>query len=188
MVKHVVLIDPDSAGAQTIGDSDRRVEVVGVDSRREAISAGVCRLENLLFRFELGDGADGAEDLFLHDLHVFRDVGEDGRLDEISLITMALTTSDDGGTLLLPLFNVAHDTVILELGDLWALEGVGCEWVADLVCKSASLESLDELVVDTRLNVNTRAGTAALAMVEEDTKVDPRDSVLDIGIVENNVG
>ncbi len=35
------------------------------------------------------------------------------------------------------------------------------------------LELLDELVVDAGLDVDAGAGTAALAVVEEDTEVDP---------------
>jgi hypothetical protein len=34
----------------------------------------------------------------LHDLHIFGDVGEDGGLDEVALVTLALAASLDGGT------------------------------------------------------------------------------------------
>ena len=58
-------------------------------------------------------------------------------------------------------------------GDLWALEGVRCEWVAYDVLLCSLLEFLYELVVDGVLDVDTRAGAAALAVVEEDSEVDP---------------
>jgi len=45
--------------------------------------------------------------------------------------------------------------------------------VTNNVLGSTLLEALDELVVDTLLNVDTRTSTAALSVVEEDTKVDP---------------
>jgi hypothetical protein len=56
---------------------------------------------------------------------------------------------------------------------LWSLEGALGEWVTDLVCLGTSPESLNELVVDSFLNVDTRTGTAALAVVQENTEVDP---------------
>lgn len=46
---------------------------------------GVVRLgEDVSLVLELGDNDDGAEDLFLDDAHVRLDIGEDGRLDEVS--------------------------------------------------------------------------------------------------------
>ena len=123
----------------------------------------------------------------MHDLHVLGDVGEDGGLDEVSLVPMALSSSNNRGTFLLALLDVAHDTVVLQLGDLRTLEGVGAEWIADLVLDSARLELLNKLVVDTRLDVDARTSTAALAVVEENAKVDPGDGVFNVGVVENDV-
>lgn len=109
----------------------------------------------------------------LHNLHVLSNVGEDGWLDEVTLGTLTLTTSLNLGTSVLSVLDVTHDTVELDLRDLWTLEGVGGEWISDLVLLSTSLELLDELVVDAGLNVDSGTGTAALAVVEEDTEVDP---------------
>lgn len=112
---HVVLVDPDRAGTDTIRHANGRVEVGGVDSRGKTVSGEVGRLENLLLRLELGNGADGAKDLLLHDLHVLRDIGEDGRLDEVSLVAVTLAPSHNGRARLLALVNVTHDAVVLEL-------------------------------------------------------------------------
>lgn len=71
---------------------------------------------------------------------------------------------------------------------MWSLESVGGEWVADNVLLSALLESLNELLVDALLYVDTGARATALAVVEEDSKVNPRYGVVDVGIVEDNVG
>lgn len=187
VVQHIVGVNPDGTGTELVGDTDGSVEVLGVDSSGETVAGVVSGLDNLLLSLELGDRADGAEDLLLHDLHVLSDIGENGRLDEVSLVTVTLTSSDDGGTRLLTLGDVTHNTVVLELGDLWSLEGVGVEWIADLVLGGTLLESLNKLVVDTGLNVDTGTSTAALAVVEENTKVDPRDGIINIGIVEDNV-
>lgn len=50
---------------------------------------------------------------------------------------------------------VPHNSVELELRNLRTLEGVGSEGVTNNVLLSALLEALDELVVDTLLNVDS---------------------------------
>ena len=51
-----------------------------------------------------------------------------------------------------------------------------------------SLNRSTNCVVDGFLHVDTRAGAAALAVVEEDAEVDPRDGVVDVGVLEDDVG
>lgn len=181
-------VDPDGTSPEVIADTDGSVEVLGVDSGGKTVVGVVAKLDNLLLGGELGDSANGAENLLTHDLHVGLDVGEDGGLDEVALVAVALATDLDSSTLLLTGLDVAHDAVILKLADLGTLEGLVVEGVADLVLGSALLEGLNELVVDTLLNVDTRTGAAGLAVVEVDTEVDPVNGLLDIGIVEDNVG
>jgi hypothetical protein len=174
-MKHVIAVNPDSAGTEAIRNTNGRVQVGGVNGSCEAVGCVVGGLDDLVFCAELGNGADRAEDLLLHDLHVWLDIGEDGGLDEISLLSVSLTTNLNLGTRLLALLNIAHDTVILKLGDLWALEGITLEWVANLVLLCAGLESLDKLIVDAVLDIYTRTCAAALAVVKEDTEVDPSE-------------
>lgn len=181
-------VDPDSTSSEVVADADGSVEVLGVDGGGKTVVGVVAELDNLIFGGELGDSADRAEDLLPHDLHVRLDVGEDGGLDEVALVTVALAANLDSSTLLLTGLDVAHDAVILKLADLGALEGLVVEGVTDLVLGGALLEGLDELVVDTLLDVDTRTGAASLAVVEVDTEVDPVNGLLDIGIVEDNVG
>ena len=97
VVEHVVLVDPHGAGAESVADADGGVEAGGVDGGGEAVGRRIAETDGVGFVFELGDGADGAEDFFLHDLHVFRDAGEDGRLDEIALFAVALAADFDFG-------------------------------------------------------------------------------------------
>ena len=106
MVESVIGVDPDSAGTESVGDVDGSVEVRGVDGGGEAVCGAVADLDGVLFRLELGDRADRAEDLLLHDLHVLADIGEDGRLDEVALVAMALTANLNLGTGLLTLVDV----------------------------------------------------------------------------------
>lgn len=95
MVEGVVGVDPDGAGAERVGDLDGGVEVLGVDGGGEAVGGVVADPDRLLLVLELGDAAHGAEDLLLHDLHVVRHVGEDGRLDEVALVALALAARLD---------------------------------------------------------------------------------------------
>ena len=98
VVKGVVGVDPDGAGAERARDLDGGVEVLGVHGGGEAVGGVVAELDGLLLGLELSDRADRAEDLLLHDLHVLGDVGEDGGLDEVALVALALATGLDGGT------------------------------------------------------------------------------------------
>ena len=101
---------------------------------------------------------------------------------------MAGTTNLNLGTRLLALLNVPHDTVELELRHLRALEGLRVERITNLVFRRALLEALQELIVDVLLHEDTRSRAAALAVVEVDAKVDPRDGVVDVGVLEDDVG
>ena len=112
MVQHVVLVDPDGTGAESVGDTDGGVEVGGVDSGGETVGGGVSDADGVFLGLELGDGADGAEDLFLHDLHVLADAGEDGGFDEVSLLAVTRTTNFDLGTLLLAGLDVAGELLV----------------------------------------------------------------------------
>jgi hypothetical protein len=53
------------------------------------------------------------------------------------------------------------------------LEGITLKWVADLVLLCAGLESLNKLVVDAILDIDAGACATALAVVEENTKINP---------------
>ncbi len=104
-----------------------------MDGSGKTVCGLVARLDDLFLSLELADGADGSEDLLLHDLHVLADTGEDGGLDEVTLLAVSLTTGLDLGTCLLAGLDVVHDAVELELADLRTLEGVCCEWVTNNV-------------------------------------------------------
>ena len=100
-VKSVVCVDPNGTSLEGVGNLDGGVEVGCVDGGSKTVCGVVADADGLLLGLELGDRADGSEDLFLHDGHVVLDVGEDGGLDEVSLIALALATGDDGGTFFL---------------------------------------------------------------------------------------
>jgi len=95
------------AGLECIGDLDGGVEVLGVDGGRKTVRGAVTDADGLLLSLELGDRAHWAEDLLLDDLHVLGDVGEDRWLDEVALVTCAVTTDLDLGTCVLAGLDVA---------------------------------------------------------------------------------
>ena len=107
VVQHVVLVDPNRARPERVADTKGCVEIAGVHGSSEAVGRGVADANGIFFRLELGDGADGAENLFLHDLHVFRHVAEDCRLNEVALFAMALTANLDRGAFLAAVVDVA---------------------------------------------------------------------------------
>jgi hypothetical protein len=189
-VERVVCVDPDSSGLERVRHLDGCVEVRCVDCGSETVVGVVTDRDGILLGLELGDGAHGAEDLFLYNLHVLGDVGEDGGFDEEALVADTLAAGLDGCAGLLALLNVTierqhckshidgkgvlpHNPVELDLRDLRTLEGFWVEGVANSVLRSPRLELLHELVVDTLLDVDARTSAATLSVVEVDTEVDP---------------
>ncbi len=77
-----------------------------MDGRCKTVGGSIAKTNGILLGLELGDRADGAENLFLHDLHVFGDVGEDCWLDEVALFTVTLATDFDFGAFLLSMVDV----------------------------------------------------------------------------------
>lgn len=100
-MKSVVCVDPNGTSLEGVGNLNGGVEVGCVDSGGKTVCGVVTDADGVCLVLELGDRANGSEDLFLHDGHVVLDVGEDGGFDEVSLVTLALTTGNDGGTLVL---------------------------------------------------------------------------------------
>ena len=66
--------------------------------------------------------------------------------------------------------------------------GVGVEPVADLDLLGLVGDALDDLVVDLALDVQARAGVAALALVEEDAAGRAGDRDVHVGVVEEDAG
>ena len=81
-----------------------------------------------------------------------------------------------------------HDAIKLHLRHLRALERILGKRITDHVLLRPLLEPLNKLVIDALLDINPAAGTAALAVVEKDAKIHPRDGIIDIRVLEDNVG
>jgi hypothetical protein len=87
-------------------------------------------------------------------------------LNEVALLSGALTTGDHRCALLFTRLHVAHDPVALRLRDLRSLVRVGLEWVSDLERLGLLLEASSEFVVDALLDVDSGSGTTCLSVVE----------------------
>ena len=97
MMQHIILVNPHSARSQRIANPDSSIQIAGVDSAGETIGGCVAEADGISFGLEFRNGADGPEDLFLHDLHVFADATEDRRLNEVALFAVALAADFDLG-------------------------------------------------------------------------------------------
>lgn len=214
--KTVVCVHPDGTSLDAVGNLERSIDVLGVDSRGETYSellgpvlkcgataivkeypwrglelTKLCIIsdpDSLGFVLEGLNNADRAEDLFLDDAHILRDIGEDGGLDVVTLVTNTLTTDLADGTGLLALFNVAQDLLKLAFVDLRTLEGILVEGVTNLVLQGTLLEGSDELIVDLLLDNDTRTSTANLAVIVVDTVVHPGNGIVEICICEDDIG
>lgn len=181
-------VDPNGTSLKPVAHPNRRVQILSMHRRSQTIRSIITQPNSIRLILELGNSCNRPKDLLLHDLHLLRDIRKDGRLDEIPLITMAITPRDNRSALLLTRRNIPHNTVILQLADLRALESLRVERVADLVFEGTLLKGRDELVVDALLDIDARSRAAALAVVVVDAKVDPADGLFDVGVVEDNIG
>src|SRR5262249_39802825 len=129
-----------------------------------------------------------AEDFLLGDLHVIGDVVEHRGLDEVALAAAAIAADEEFGAFLLAGFDEPHDAIELLLGNLRPLRGLRIEGIADLLRLGFFQNFFDKLVVDLFLDEKPAAGTAALALVEEQAEVSALDGGIDIGIGKDDVG
>lgn len=160
--------------------------------------------DHVLFILELDHDTDRPEDLFLYNLHFRLDVREDGGLNEVALLAMSLASVVDGGAVLLAGLDVAHDTLVLDVRDLGSLVNVAAEGVTHADRSRLLSEALEEFVVDARLDEDTGSSAARLTVVpaaskvslsniaaarySQDTVRSPVDSLVQVGIVEDDVG
>jgi hypothetical protein len=91
---------------------------------------------------------------------------------------VTFTARDTLGTLGLAALDVVHDTVVLSLRDLGALESVLGEGVTDLDVLGVLGELFSELLVDLLLDKDSGTGTASLAVVEAERSVSDGSKVI----------
>src|SRR5439155_22520328 len=84
-------------------------------------------------------------------------------------------------------FNVAHDALVLLLRHLWSLRCLGVEGIAHLLRLRLVDQLLDELAVNLFLDEESAAGTAALALVEEEGKVRALHGGIQVRVGEDDI-
>ena len=80
-----------------------------MDGGGETVCGGVAKTDGILLVLKFGNRADGAENFFLHDLHVFADIGEDSGLDKVAFLAVTLTAGFDLCALFLPNIDVSKE-------------------------------------------------------------------------------
>src|SRR5262249_6606858 len=78
-------VDIEDSGVSFVHRVEGAVYVLRVNRRGQPVLHAVRYFDCLIQRLRRNYRSDGAEDLFLGDAHVWLDVGEDCRLDEIAM-------------------------------------------------------------------------------------------------------
>lgn len=131
MRQKVVAVDPDGASLKSVANFNGSIKILGVHRRGQSVECIMGLLEDIIDILEFGDGDDGTENFFLHNLHLFVDASEDGGLNEITFFSVTFAAELDLCAFVFTRFDVFHDSCKLEFRDLRALNGVAFEWIAD---------------------------------------------------------
>ena len=131
----------------------------------------LARRDDLVDVLERDDAHHRSEDFLAGDLHVVLHVVEDGRRDEVAAIADAFAAAEQLGAFALAGVDVAHDLLELLVGDLRSLLGRRIERIADLAVLGEREHLVHELVMNRLFDEQPAAGTAALALVEEQAEV-----------------
>ena len=81
-----------------------------------------------LLSLEFHDRTNRSKNLILHDAHLWVHVSKHSRFDEVSLLSMPLSTYNNFCTLLFSRINESHDTIKLRLRYLGTVLSVRIKW------------------------------------------------------------
>ena len=190
----------DHAGLEVLQHAPQAVDVLGEGVAGEAHAGVVGPLDDLLFRFEPVETRDRGEGLFPRHQHVGRHAGQDGRLHEIPLLLLLLSTRAAALRSRLPVpkdhLGAVLDRILglrLRLVDpTWRRDGAHrgpfLRAVSHDQLFRLGLEHLRELVVDAGLDVDPVGGDARLARVPPLQRHQLITRLLQIRVVEDDVG
>ena len=173
-------VDVQVADVELVDGAVDLVAGLGVDRAGQAELGVVGDLEGVVEAASFDHGQHGAEDLFLLELRLRRDVGEDRGLDEIAFAGSALAAGEEA-SVFLALLDVFEDRLHRAFVDDRAHVGVLGE-VADLNLLDAGFELFEELVVDALVDDGARAGGALLSLESECGLRHAFDGGVDVGI------
>src|SRR2546429_9684711 len=124
-------------------------------------------LKLMVLFLRLNDGQPGPKDSFLLQLRLWRNFSNDRRLNEISFTAIrGASAAGDHPSVFLSLLDVAHDRLHRAFVNYRAHVGVFGR-IPDVDFFYASLQFLQELVVNAFINNRSRASRALLALETE---------------------
>ena len=182
-VQQVRAIDPRRTRMQRMRKLNPPRDILREYRGCQTVQAVVCLAQHVFLVLKLDDHANWSEDLFLDDAHVWPRVGKNGWLNPVAFRAMSLASKVNLSALLLARIDITHDTlhfpsvnvmtreqrkanVKLDLGDLGTLVRITSERVSELERLRLNSEALQKLIIDARLDKDTRAGAATLPVVK----------------------
>ncbi len=160
-------IDPDGAGLQLAGDAVHAADVGAPDAGRQAERGPVGDADRIGLVVERNHAGHRAEDLFLRDAHLVRDVGENRGRDEVAALADTHAAGHRRRAFLLADLDIVEHRLQLRAGHQRTHRRIGQGRVADADRAGPFGEPLDHLVVDGALREDARSRGADLAGVEE---------------------
>ncbi|EER34470.1 aldehyde dehydrogenase [Candida tropicalis MYA-3404] len=183
----VVSVDPNSTSLESVRNINTLVDVSGVNTSSQTVIRVVSQSNSFFNSVELDQGDNRTKDFFLDNTHILVNISKNGWFDKVTLVTSLSTTSNNSGTLFLTNFNVFQDLIQLVSVSLGTHESVFFKWITNFKGFGSLLESSNNFVVNTRLNQETGTSTTDFTRVVEDRNNQVINSLIQVGIVENNV-
>src|SRR5680860_1526175 len=180
-----VVVDPDAAEAQRVGDPHGAADVAGPDRGGEAVAGAVDFLEQLRVVAERLHGDHRAEDLLLDHLVALFEPGDDGRLEEVAG-KVGLGAAGDHLGVAGPALEEALDPLALALRVERPQGRVGGERVAENEALGFADQAVDDIVVDPFRGQHPGRRGAVLAAVVVAGAGDRLDRGLHLDIVEDD--
>lgn len=209
-LQDVVRVHPNGSSSESLGEVHGFVQILGEHGGRQTVDRLIRPFQDLLHAAELEDLLDGAENLwdtnleiikdsqdtdsrhfkylFLGDPHVVLYVGENGRLDEIAAVPITGAARQQLGAFLLARVNQRKDLLELILVHLGSLLHAQVERISHGPLLGALNAPSDKLVIDGVLDKDPGSSAAALALIEEESEVGRLHRMIQIAILEDNVG
>lgn len=153
--KELTSVQTDHPCLQILKHSPHSVHVLRKHVTRQTHTGVVGPFDRLFFRLELVDRRNGTEAFLVRDQHVGRHVCQNGRLKEVaSLSSNSIATQDDPGAAFLRVCDLIFGLFETARGGQWTHGCPCCGAMAHDNLGGALLECLDELFVDSGLDVD----------------------------------
>jgi len=135
IVRVVAAVDPNHTRLNPLCNAMSPCNILGKNRTTKTVCCIVCHIQCLFFGLEARNNHERSKDFFTVDLHAGFDTSKDSGMDEITLIagralSECFTSRNESCAFVFADFYKSENAIILCLGDLGALEGSLCEWIA----------------------------------------------------------